>query len=144
VVPYVGELDRLPRQISHPAPRRGQYHHDRRRKGTLALLEDIARDAAGGRPQQWSSFRHVAWTQNINHLHPHRGRNDRPPPRRRVCAVDGPFDESPTPSMVRRPNSTLMPGRVRRSFGRSVRLAPAGLLRDALRADAREDMGPHC
>lgn len=45
----------------------------RRRKGTLALLEDLARDAAGWPARAVEFYRHLGWMQHLDHQHPHRG-----------------------------------------------------------------------
>ncbi len=46
----------------------------RRRKGTLHVLEHLARDVAGWPAQATEYFRTLAWTQNLNHPHPERAR----------------------------------------------------------------------
>lgn len=45
----------------------------RRRKGTLALLEDIARDAAGWPARAVEFYRLLGWTQHLDRPHPTRG-----------------------------------------------------------------------
>jgi len=71
--------------------------------------------------------------------------NDRLPTGRALCAVDGPFDRIAHTVIVRRPNSTLMPGRFDRSFGRSVRPGAGGPYSvPPLPGRRREDMGRHC
>jgi hypothetical protein len=45
----------------------------RRRKGTLSLLEDLARDAAGWPARAVEFYRRLGWTQHLDHRHPHRG-----------------------------------------------------------------------
>lgn len=45
----------------------------RRRKGTLSLLEDLARDAAGWPARAVEFYRLLGWTQHLDHQHPHRG-----------------------------------------------------------------------
>ena len=40
----------------------------RRRKGTLAVLEDLARDSAGWPARAVEFFTQVAWTENVNHF----------------------------------------------------------------------------
>jgi hypothetical protein len=48
--------------------------HYRRRKGTLALLEDLAMAVAGWPARAVEYYRLLGWTQNINALHLDRGR----------------------------------------------------------------------
>lgn len=45
----------------------------RRRKGTLSLLEDLARDAAGWPARAVEFYRRLGWMQHLDHQHPHRG-----------------------------------------------------------------------
>ena len=43
----------------------------RRRKGTLSLLEDLARDAAGWPALAVEFYHRMGWTQHIDHQPPH-------------------------------------------------------------------------
>jgi hypothetical protein len=45
----------------------------RRRKGTLSLLEDLSRDAAGWPARAVEFYRRLGWMQHLDHQHPHRG-----------------------------------------------------------------------
>ncbi|HUW53026.1 MAG TPA: hypothetical protein VMV99_06385 [Rhodanobacter sp.] len=45
----------------------------RRRKGTLSLLEDLARDAAGWPARAVEFYRRLGWMQHLDHQHPRRG-----------------------------------------------------------------------
>ncbi len=45
----------------------------RRRKGTLSLLEDLSRDAAGWPARAVEFYRRLGWMQHLDHLHPRRG-----------------------------------------------------------------------
>ncbi len=47
---------------------------NRRRKGTLSLLELLGRDVAGWPPRAVEFYQLLGWTQHINHLHPERAR----------------------------------------------------------------------
>ncbi|MEO5627250.1 MAG: hypothetical protein ABIQ70_14695 [Dokdonella sp.] len=49
----------------------------RRRKGTLHVLEQLARDVAGWPAMAIEYYRHLGWMQNINHLHSERARTAR-------------------------------------------------------------------
>src|SRR5262245_36625345 len=42
----------------------------RRRKGTLAMLEELARDVTGWAAHAVAFFELLLWTQNLNHLRP--------------------------------------------------------------------------
>lgn len=88
VVPYIGELlgyRAAPRggPADNPAldgiltPRRAVAHviRTRRAKGTLAVLEMLARDVAGWPAHAVEAFRLLAVTQALNHLQPGRGRS---------------------------------------------------------------------
>lgn len=129
VVPYIGDLvgyrpvheagepgdPRDPRQASRNRfliPRRDVAHtiRDRRRKGTLALLELLARDAAAWPARAVEMYTLLGWTQHLKHVRLDRG-----------CAVDlrggdaldrigGPFDELAHTIDVRRPDSRRTPG----------------------------------
>ena len=47
---------------------------NRRRKGTLAILEELAADVAGWPSAAVEFYRLLAWTQSLNHQRPTRGR----------------------------------------------------------------------
>jgi len=49
----------------------------RRRKGTLHVLEQLARDVAGWPAIAIEYYRHLGWAQNLNHLHLERARTAR-------------------------------------------------------------------
>src|SRR5262245_21967402 len=91
-VPYIGDLvgfraapqagDPTNLDVSDPTgrgraltPRRDVANtvRDRRRKGTLALLEEISRDAAGWPGRVVEFFRLSTWAQHLNHLRAGRG-----------------------------------------------------------------------
>ena len=111
VVPYIGDL--IGYQLVHEAgepgdvstaqgrarnkiliPRREVANtiRYRRRKGTLALLEELARDVAGWPARAVEFYRLLGWTQNINHLHPDRGRTVDVRNGDALDLIDGPFD----------------------------------------------------
>lgn len=83
----------------------------RRRKGTLALLELLARDVAGWPARAVEFYRLLAWSQHVNHVRLERARTAN---LRRVDALDrldGPFDELAHSVDVRRINSRHSRGR---------------------------------
>ena len=112
VVPYIGDLvgylpasplttssstsaEERERELRAAVPRRDVAHTigDRRRKGTLALLEDIARDAAGWPARAVEFYRLLAIAQSIDHLRLRRGRWVDLRAGDALDRVDGPFDE---------------------------------------------------
>jgi hypothetical protein len=108
VVPYLGDLigytpvsEAGDPAVRSPAldrilvPRRDVAHtiRARRRKGTLALLEELARDTAGYPARAVEFFRLLAYCQNLNHLRPARGRSVDVRKVDVLDRLDGPFDE---------------------------------------------------
>jgi hypothetical protein len=86
--------------------------HYRRRKGTLSLLEDLAR-AVGGWPAHAVEFyRLLGMTQNINYLHLDRGRTADVRDADAMENIDGPFDELGHTVDIRRVNSKHHRGRL--------------------------------
>lgn len=73
VVPYIGDLI----GSSPLAEATGRARADvakstgwRRRKGTPAMLEELAADVTGWQARAVDLFEQAAWTQNVNHLRP--------------------------------------------------------------------------
>ena len=126
-VPYIGELvgwrpvpDAVP-PADGPAgcapavltPRRevANLIRLRRRKGTLALLEELAHDVAGWPARAVEFFRLLGWAQNIDH--PHFSRH-RLADLRDMDALDrlgGPFESLTHSVDLRRPDSNRTRGR---------------------------------
>ncbi|MDR3415546.1 MAG: hypothetical protein P4L83_05095 [Nevskia sp.] len=77
----------------------------RRRKGTLAVLEDLAEAVAGWPAHAVEFYRLLAVTQNIDHLHMDRGRTAELRDGDALDALGGPFDEMARNVDVRRVNS---------------------------------------
>lgn len=121
VVPYIGDL--VGYQVLHEAgepgdvttvegqsrnkiliPRRDVAHtiRDRRAKGTLALLEQLAEDVAGWPARAVEFYTLLGWFQNINSLHPKRGRTVDLRDGDALDRIDGPFDELAHTVEVRR------------------------------------------
>lgn len=66
----------------------------RRRKGTLPMLEELARDVTGWAAHAVEFFELLAWTQWLrNHLRPHALRTPDIRSVERMDRLDGPFDE---------------------------------------------------
>jgi hypothetical protein len=66
----------------------------RRRKGTVPMLEELARDVTGWGARVVEFFQLLVWTQHLNHLRP--GCHEHPDLRsvERAECVHGPFDEA--------------------------------------------------
>jgi hypothetical protein len=75
-VPYIGDLiGYRPLHTTTPGMDNGRAEvaHTitfRRRKGTAAMLEQLARDVTGWNARAVEFFQNLAWTQNMNHLRP--------------------------------------------------------------------------
>ena len=82
----------------------------RRRKGTLALLEDLADAVAGWPAHAVEFFRLLMVTQNISHLRMDRGRTAELRDGDALYALDGAFDEMARSVDIRRANSTRTRG----------------------------------
>lgn len=119
----------------------------RRRKGTLSLLEDLSRDAAGWPARAVEFYRRLGWMQHLDHPHPHRGgtvdlRN--PGRLQRIGWASGAFDPFAHSVDVRRMDSARRRGR----YG----IPAAGVFACRLRsypvtrtpAYCIEERGPHC
>lgn len=130
VLPYIGDLIgyRLVRPAGEPGdvktaqlrarnkilvPRRDVANtlHNRRRKGTLALLELLARDVADWPARVVEFYTLLGWTQHLNHLRLERGRTADLRDNDALARIDGPFDSMAHTIDVRRINSTHTPGR---------------------------------
>ena len=126
VVPYIGDLvgyvpvaeaEPAPDATSEPlralVPRRevANLIRSRRRKGTLALLEELAEDIAGWPAHAVEYFRLLGWTQNINHLHERRHRTVDLHDSAALERLAGPFDSTAHSVDIRRINSTRTLGR---------------------------------
>src|SRR5689334_16727614 len=130
VVPYIGEL--IGYQPVHEAgepgdvstvqglarnkiliPRRdvADTIFNRRRKGTLALLEELAADVTGWPARAVEYFKLLGWAQNINHLHLDRARTVDLHDGDALDLLDGPFDKIGHTVDVRRINSGRTVGR---------------------------------
>ena len=98
VVPYIGDLIGY-RSLHHKVPALGSPRAEmantighRRRKGTVAMLEQLARDVTGWPAKVVEFFQLLATTQFMNHVRLH---NAVTPDLRRwdaLEALDGPFD----------------------------------------------------
>ncbi|MEM9265773.1 MAG: hypothetical protein AAGA46_09645 [Cyanobacteria bacterium P01_F01_bin.13] len=64
----------------------------RRRKGTLALLEQLAQDVAGWPGRAVEFYKLLGWTQSLNHLRLDRGRTVDVRQGLRLDKLNGPFD----------------------------------------------------
>jgi hypothetical protein len=163
VVPYIGDLIGYlpvhevgePEDVSTPRERlRNRILTSRkdvartigyrRRKGTLALLEELADSAAGWPARAVEFYKLLGWTQHLNHQHPLRGRIVDLRQGDALDRLDGPFDELAHTVDIRRPTSSRTQGLynipsigvfVWRLKSYSVTQTPAYCL---------EDIGPQC
>lgn len=83
----------------------------RRRKGTLALLEELSQSVAGWPARAVEFYRLLRVAQHINHQHLERGRTVDMRQGNALARLDGPFDELAHTVDVRRINSHRTPGR---------------------------------
>lgn len=118
--------------------------HNRRRKGTLALLEMLANDVAGWPARALEFFKLLAWNQNINHLWLDRARTLDVRRMEDLDLIDGPFDPFARTVDVRRISSHRAPGRYNiPSVGLFVwRLKSYSVTHSS--AFCAEGMGPNC
>jgi hypothetical protein len=129
VVPYIGDLIGYtpvfdtgePADVATPRalareriliPRREVANtvRYRRRKGTLAVLEELAEAVAGWPARAVEVYRLLSYTQNINYLHLDRGRTVDLRDGDALDELDGPFDEVAHTADVRSVNAKHFPG----------------------------------
>jgi hypothetical protein len=119
VVPYLGDLvgwlpvaeaERRGRVL---APRRDVANTIgfRRRKGTLALLEELAAAVAGWPARAVEFYTLLGWSQHLDHQRPTRGQYADLRSSERLDRLDGPFDDLAHRVDVRRPSSHRARGR---------------------------------
>jgi uncharacterized repeat protein (TIGR01451 family) len=163
VVPYIGDLIgyRIVQDVGDPGdgtherqrrlhrilvPRREVANtlRYRRRKGTLALLELLARDVAGWPARAVEFYKLLAWSQPLNHQRLHRGRSADLRDGDALDLVDGPFDTLAHTVDVRRLASHRTRGRYNiPTVGVFVwRLKPYPVTRAS--AYCLEAIGSHC
>jgi hypothetical protein len=130
VVPYIGDL--IGYELIHEAGEPGDAGsaagqarnkilisrrdvadtiHNRRRKGTLALLEELAADVTSWPTRAAEFYRLLAWSQNINHLHLDRARSVDVRDGDALDLIGGPFDRLARTIDVRSINSHRAAGR---------------------------------
>lgn len=94
VVPYLGDLLDVAPLLGGAAQARVDVARTisyRRRKGTLPMLEELARDVTGWAAHAVEMFELLGWNQHLEHLRPQAGWFDVRSPER-ADRVDGPFD----------------------------------------------------
>lgn len=166
VVPYIADLVgyRLAPEAGEPGdvttvegrrrnrtliPRREVANtlRNRRRKGTLALLELLANDL-GGWPARAVEFgRLLGVTASLNHPHPDRGRLISAHAGDKLDLINSPFDALPHTVDVRRTSSKYRPGRYNLgNIGLFVfRLKSYSVTRSQARCiEEGDDAGDHC
>jgi hypothetical protein len=117
---------------------------NRRRKGTLALLEELARDAAGWPARAVEFFKLLGWTQHLNHCRTGYARTTDLRNNEALAQIDGPFDSIAHTIDVRRLVSIHTPGRYNiPTVGLFVwRLKPYTITK--VPACCVEEAGPQC
>jgi hypothetical protein len=71
IIPYIGDLvanNPLPEGVVRRRADVARTIYYRRRKGTLTMLEQMARDVTGWDAHAVAFFEQLGWTQNLNHL----------------------------------------------------------------------------
>lgn len=124
VVPYIGDLiGYVPvAQPGEPGraaldrvkiPRRdvADTIHNRRRKGTLSLIEELATDVSGLPARAVEFYKLLGWTQAINHPRPERGRTANLRDGNALDLIGGAFDSLAHTVDVRRVASAHSQGR---------------------------------
>jgi len=116
----------------------------RRRKGTLAVLDQLALDVASWPARAVEFFKKLGWNQNINHRHPERARTVDVRRMEALDLIDSPFDPFAHTVDVRRVDSPLTRGRYNiPSVGVFIwRLKAYPVTQMA--AYCAEDSGPEC
>jgi len=163
VVPYIGDLVGYrdvnaagePGEVITPQGRKRNQNliprrevaniiRCRRRKGTLALLELLANDAAGWPARAVEFYKLLGWTQALNHQRPEQGRSVDLRRGDALARIDGPFEEMARTIDVRRINSRQAAGRYNiPSVGLFVwRLKAYSVTHTPARC--AEDISPHC
>lgn len=130
VVPYIGDLigyttasatraaqgtglarDPLRDKVLYPRREVANTLHYRRRKGTLAVLEELAQDITGWPVRAVEFYKLLAWAQNINHLRPTQGRTVDMRQTEALATLNSAFDTLAHTVDVRRISAPVDPGR---------------------------------
>lgn len=107
VVPYIGDL--VANDLLHDVDGRRRVDvartvYYRRRKGTLPMLEELARDVTGWGAVAVEGFELLGWTQHLDHLRFQAGMVDIRDVDR-MDRIDGPFDAASHTVDVRPPSN---------------------------------------
>lgn len=131
-------------RVLHPRREIANLIRYRRRKGSLALLEQLAQDVAGWPSRAVEFFKLLGWNQNLDHPHWQRHRLADLRDSAALEWVDGPFDGSTRSVDVRRIDSHRTRGRHNVPsvgvFAWRLRSYPVS----ATPAWCAEESGPHC
>jgi hypothetical protein len=160
VVPYIGELVGYQRATDAGraagggscgssrvlVPRReiAQLIHNHRRKGALAVLEQLASEVSGWPSRAVEFFKLLGWAQNLDHQHLDRHRTADLRSVEALELVGGPFDRLSHSVDVRTIGSHRTPGRygIRSVAAFVFRLRSYSVTHTP--AYCAEESGPHC
>jgi hypothetical protein len=111
--PGTGTISQQQQRSRMLIPRRDVANtiHQRRRKGTLVLLEELANEVANWPAHAMEFFKLLTWMQNINNLRLNRGQTLSLRNADALDRLNGPFDELAHTVDVRRIVSHRTPGR---------------------------------
>lgn len=104
VLPYIGDLIGIEPIHETPQGRRAEIANTigyRRRKGTAAVLEQIARDVTGWPARVVEYFELLSWTQFMNHVRLHSPRNPDLRNSTAMAHVDQAFDQTAHTANIR-------------------------------------------
>jgi hypothetical protein len=106
-VPYIAELVGYGAQGTY-TPRRdvADYIRNLRRRGTAALLEELAHDSAGFSARVVELFKLLGWTQNLDHGNVERGRLAELRDGEGLELIDSPFDRDAHTIDIRNVNAS--------------------------------------
>jgi hypothetical protein len=116
----------------------------RRRKGTAALVDVLARNATAWPAVAVELFRQIAVAQHLDHLHAHRLGTADLHDARALTAIDLPFDHTSHLGDVRRTSNCASPGLYDASGLALFVFRTQAFTVTSTSAYCREDIGAHC
>jgi hypothetical protein len=116
----------------------------RRRKGTVALLDAMARDAAGWPAETVEFYRRLVVAQHLDHVHLHRPDTADLHAARALAVPELPFDRTSHLADVRRTSNAESPGLYNPSGLGLFVFRMQSFTVSSTSAYCREDIGAHC